>query len=76
MSYARKNNKDSDVYVVRMSDSYNCYACKLYVEFTHESMKTLGELWDHMVDHVEADHMVPDRVFNRISLELENETQP
>ncbi len=77
MSYARNNGIDSDVYVVRSSDAYRCYHGEdSAIPNKPNVFHTLADLWDHLLDHVEMGDMVPQRVWSRISLEMENATTP
>ena len=75
MSYARTNGVDSDVYVVRSSDVWNCYhGSSSRFGYGREIMHSLADLWDHLLDHVEIGDMVPQRTWDRISMEMENAT--
>jgi hypothetical protein len=75
MSYARNNGVDSDVYIVKVSDVFMCYHGRdSSFDWGYFTCVTRRELWDHLLDHLEVGDMVPSRVWTRLSMEMENET--
>ena len=74
MSYARQN-ENSDLYIVRVSDKWYCHACPIYpVVYESVAVDSLAKLYAHLMLHIEFGHKVAQKTLTRVSLELENET--
>lgn len=70
MSYARKGQKDSDVYVIACAcGGYECLGCNISDNQFFVAYKPDNMIW-HLHRHLEAGDKVPDRTFNRLRDEM------
>lgn len=66
MSYARKSEPGSDVYIYASEHGLNCCGCELGSDVTADHVSMLRHLGAHLV----AGHGVPARVFVRMEREM------
>ncbi len=71
MSYCRFG-PDSDLYVVRTGDGYQCICCPSEEGDDYKSWygDTLEDLLNHLVDHVGEGHKVPHAAMERVAIEM------
>ena len=68
MSYARKGQPDSDVYVIACTcGNYECLACNIEKMFTSHNADGMIR---HLIRHRTIGDKVPDRTFARLREEM------
>ena len=78
MSYARFGDpgpygRPSDVYVFfSVSGYYECCGCKLHPKAYYSTVvRTAKQMRSHLVRHLDAGHVVPERAFTRLNADIE-----
>jgi len=71
MSYARKGSPDSDIYLYHhIEGDYLCDACKLHGKHTTMFMENIYQVAEHLAEHIDAGHNVPQHTIDRIIKEI------
>lgn len=72
MSYARFS--EGDLYLFEnISGGWTCQFCLLEKDNRNHEMCSLEEVEQHLLNHIEVGHSVPDRALERVRRELEGE---
>ena len=70
MIYATFAQGDVYVFYDIDSNSYICVNCRIHRDFTDFICETSAVMLDHLEDHVEQGHRVPDKTLVRIKREI------
>lgn len=71
MSYARFNPGHSDIYLWGGEDYWVCGMCKLKPDGSNTDLTSIEQVVDHLVEHANALHKVPDYAIWRARAELQ-----
>lgn len=69
MSYVRKGQDGSDIYLIKTGSGWECAKCKLCRTLDFYT-KSLADLTAHLKEHVDAGHVIPEYVFARLFWEV------
>ena len=70
MIYATFAQGDVYVFYDIDSNSYICVNCRIHRDFTDFACETPAVMLDHLEDHVEQGHKIPDKTLVRIKREV------